>query len=74
VGTHRYWKVSEAMVIQKCKEVTCDLLCQFESMDDVEIFTDFLHAVNTSSGTLGRKILLFIDNYAAHAPDILSGM
>jgi hypothetical protein len=35
----------------------------------LEIFRDFLHAVNALFGALGRKILLFVDNFAAHFPD-----
>jgi hypothetical protein len=34
-----------------------------------EIFRDFLHALDASFGALGRKILLFADNCAAHSPD-----
>jgi hypothetical protein len=52
-------------VFPKCKEATCDLLCQLESVDD----GDFLSALNVSFAALGRKILLFVDNCAAHSPD-----
>ena len=38
ISAHRYWKVHETTVFQKYKEATCDLLCQLESVDDVEDF------------------------------------
>jgi hypothetical protein len=38
MDTHHYWKVSETTVFQECKEATCDLLCQLESVDDVGDF------------------------------------
>jgi hypothetical protein len=60
------------MVFQKCKEDTCDLLCQLESVDDVGVFRDFLCTLGASFGALGRKILLIVDNYAAHSPDTFS--
>jgi hypothetical protein len=37
-----------------------------------EIFRDFLHALDTSFGATGRKILLFVDNCAALSPDTSS--
>ena len=37
-----------------------------------EIFKDFLRTLNASFGALGRKILLFVDNCAAHSPDTSS--
>jgi hypothetical protein len=33
------------------------------------IFRDFLHALDASLSALGRKIVLFTDNCAAHSPD-----
>lgn len=37
-----------------------------------EIFRDILHALDKFFGAKGRKILLFIDNCAAHSPDTSS--
>jgi hypothetical protein len=37
-----------------------------------DIFRDFLRALDASFGALGRKILLFVDNCAAHSPDTSS--
>jgi hypothetical protein len=37
-----------------------------------EISKDFLRTLNASFGALGRKILLFVDNCAAHSPDTSS--
>jgi hypothetical protein len=37
-----------------------------------EIFRDFLRALDASFRALGRKILLFADNCAAHSPDTSS--
>jgi hypothetical protein len=37
-----------------------------------EIFRDFLRALDASFSALGRKILLFADNCAAHSPDTSS--
>jgi hypothetical protein len=33
-----FWKVHETMVLQNCKEVTCDVVYQLESVDDIRDF------------------------------------
>jgi hypothetical protein len=38
----------------------------------LEIFRDFLHALDASFGALSRKILLFLDNFATHSPETSS--
>jgi hypothetical protein len=38
----------------------------------LEIFRDFLRALDASFGALGRKIILFADNCAVHSPDTSS--
>jgi hypothetical protein len=37
-----------------------------------ELFKDYLHALDASFSALGRKILLYVDNCAAHSPDTSS--
>jgi hypothetical protein len=67
MSAHCYWRVCKSTVFQKHKEATCDLLCQLESVDDIRDFQSL-----SAFGALGKKILPFVDNCAAHSPDTSS--